>query len=336
MTTSISSAEAGMAASRWLVTGGSGFIGTNLVAELLRRNVAVLNLDNKTPLDATHEPVWRRAELLDVVAIQTAFADWQPTHVVHLAARAECDENTTVETGYRANAQGTTTILEAIQQTPSVERAIITSSQYVCGPDHFPKDMEDYGPHTVYGQSKVITEQLTRAAHLPCTWTLIRPTNIWGPWHLRYRQEAWAVIRKGLYLHPAGKPVVRCYGYVGNIVHYILKIMEAPVSLVQAQTFYLGDPPMDIYEWANTFSLGLTGRPARRVPRPILRAIGGVGNLLGWCGIKFPLTTSRYRSMTSDYLCPMDATYAVLGPPPISLQQGVDETLTWLKRYGWT
>jgi hypothetical protein len=40
--------------------------------------------------------------------------------------------------------------------------------------------------------------------------------------------------------------------------------------------------------------------------------------------------------MTSDYLCPMDATYAVLGPPPISLQQGVDETLTWLKRYGWT
>lgn len=334
MTISTSSATTGMTSARWLVTGGSGFIGTNLVAELLRRQVAILNLDSKAPLDASHQPLWRQAELLDAMAIRAAFTDWRPTHVVHLAARAECDENTTVQAGYRANTDGTANILDAIRQAPSVERVIITSSQYVCGPDHFPKSMQDYGPHTVYGQSKVITEQLTRAANLPCTWTLIRPTNIWGPWHLRYRQEAWAVIRKGLYLHPAGKPVVRCYGYVGNIVHYILKIMAAAPETVQAQTFYLGDPSMDIYEWANTFSLGLTGRPARRVPRPILRAIGGVGDLLGWCGIKFPLTTSRYRSMTSDYLCPMDATYAVLGPPPISLQQGVDETLTWLKRYG--
>lgn len=322
-------------AERWLLTGGSGFIGTNLVAELLRRKVAVLNLDNHMPFDTAHRALWREVDILDTLAISAAFAEWRPTHVVHLAARTECDENTTVEQGYRVNTQGTANVLEAIAHTPGVECAIITSSQYVCGPEHFPRDMQDYGPHTVYGQSKVITEQLTRAANLPCTWTLIRPTNIWGPWHMRYRQEAWAVIRKGLYLHPAGQPVVRCYGYVGNIVHYILKIIESSPDLVHTKMFYLGDPPLDIYEWANAFALGLTGRPARKVPRPLLRGIGLVGDLLGLVGIKFPLTSSRYRSMTSDYLCPMEATYTVLGPPPISLQRGVAETLAWLKTFGW-
>ena len=336
MNTSVTPPKGMNGNARWLVTGGSGFIGANLMTELLRRNEAVLNLDQQPPLAAAHQAVWRHTDLLDAAALRAAFADWRPTHVIHLAARTECDETTTVEAGYRANTEGTSNVLSAIRQTPGIERVIITSSQYVCGPDHFPKDMQDYGPHTVYGQSKVITEQLTRAANLPCTWTLIRPTNIWGPWHMRYRREAWAVIRKGLYLHPAGKPVVRCYGYVGNIVHYILKIMAAPPAVVQAQTFYLGDPPLNIYEWANAFALGLTGRPARKVPRPLLRAIGAAGDLLGLCGLKFPLTTSRYRSMTSDYLCPMDATYAVLGPPPISLQQGVAETLAWLNSYGWT
>lgn len=321
--------------SRWLVTGASGFIGTNLMAELLRRQAVVQNLDAQAPLDVVQLPFWRQVDLLNAAEIRAAFIGWQPTHVVHLAARTECDECTTVEAGYRVNTEGTANVLEAIRQTPSVERVIITSSQYVCGPEHFPKDMQDYGPHTVYGQSKVITEQLTRRAELPCIWSLIRPTNIWGPWHLRYRQEAWAVIRKGFYLHPAGKPVVRCYGYVGNIVHYIYKIMTIAPELVQAQTFYLGDPPMDIFVWANAFSLGLRGRTARRVPRPLLRAIGGVGDALNRCGFKFPLTSSRYRSMTSDYLCPMDNTYTVLGPPPITLQQGVDETLVWLKQYGW-
>ena len=316
---------------KWLITGGSGFIGTNLIAELVRRGAAVLNLDCHAPLNPAQQSVWRKADILDRADFTAAVAQWEPRYVVHLAARTECDENTTVEQGYRVNTQGSENVLEAIRRTPGVERAIITSSQYVCGPAHFPQDMNDYGPHTVYGQSKVITEQLTKAAHLPCTWTLIRPTNIWGPWHLRYRQEAWRVIQKGLYLHPAGQPVVRCYGYVGNIVHYILKIMAEDPGRVQAQTFYLGDPPLDIYNWANAFALGLTGRPARKVPRPVLRGIGLLGDLLGLVGVKFPLTSSRYRSMTSEYLCPMEATYAVLGPPPITLQQGVDETVAWLR-----
>ena len=43
------------------------------------------------------------------------------------------------------------------------------------------------------------------------------------------------------------------------------------------------------------------------------------------CGAKPPLYSSRFRSMTEDYLTPMEPTFEALGPPPISMEQGVRE-----------
>jgi hypothetical protein len=47
-------------------------------------------------------------------------------------------------------------------------------------------------------------------------------------------------------------------------------------------------------------------------------------------GKPFYITSSRYRSMVTDYITPMDKTYFALGQTKISLQQGVNENLTWL------
>jgi hypothetical protein len=35
--------------------------------------------------------------------------------------------------------------------------------------------------------------------------------------------------------------------------------------------------------------------------------------------------------MVTDYITPMDKTYTLLGAPKISLEQGVQETVTWLR-----
>ncbi len=315
-----------------LVTGASGFIGTNFIEYFSTQDCTLLNLDIQTPLNPEHQKFWKMADIMNPAELEMAFAEFQPTHVVHMAARAECDETTTVEEGYAANTTGTENVLNAIKKTPSIERVIIVSTQYVCGPGRLPENDEDYFPHTVYGQSKVITEQLTRTADLKCIWTFVRPTNIWGPWHFRYQQEAWRVIKKGLYLHPAGDPVVRSYGYVGNIVWQMERILNAPAEQVDRQTFYVGDRPIDIYEWVVAFSMALRGQHARKVPRVILQMIGLVGDVAGFARIKFPLTSSRVRSMTQDYLTPMDKTFETFGEPPCSLQNGVAETVKWLER----
>lgn len=318
-----------------LVTGASGFIGTNYIDYYSKQECELMNVDILKPLNPDHQQFWKKGDIMNSVELESIFGEFKPTHVVHMAARAECDETTTVEEGYSVNTTGTQNVLDAIKKTSSIKRVIIISTQYVAGPQRLPEYDEDYFPHTIYGQSKVITEQLTRKSNLDCAWTLVRPTNIWGPWHFRYRREAWRVIKKGLYLHPGGKPVVRSYGYVGNIVWQMGQIFNAPRETVDKQVFYLGDKPSDIYEWVNVFSLALRGNKAIKVPRFILHGLGWVGEILAKFGKSFPLTVSRYKSMTSDYLTPMGKTFDTFGEPPYSLKQGVNQTVAWLEEVGW-
>ena len=317
---------------RILVTGGSGFIGTHVVSRLVAKEYKVLNLSLDAPHETGHRHLWRRVDILDARALRCTVAEFQPDQVMHLAARTEMDEKTTPETGFRANTQGARNFLTAVKATPSVRRMLMCSSQFVCGPGRLPAHDEDYFPATVYGQSKVITEQETRRANLACEWVIVRPTNIWGPWHPRYPQEFWRIARKGLYVHPGGKSVVRCYGYVGNVADQMVSLMEQPAEKIDRQTFYVGDPAADIYLWADAFCRALNGKPARKVPRPILRSAGLAGDIItAATGKPFYITSSRYRSMVTDYITPMDKTLALLGQPKISLEQGVAETVAWLR-----
>jgi nucleoside-diphosphate-sugar epimerase len=314
-----------------LVTGGSGFIGTNVIEALSQAGNSILNYSLHAPLKSEQAQYWRAGDILDPAAMADAFREFRPERVLHLAARAECDEKTTVETGYRVNTEGTQNVLDAIRVTPSIERTIITSSQFVCAPGRLPESDTDYFPETVYGQSKVITETLTREANLPSNWTIIRPTNIWGPWHMRYRREFWRVVERGLYLHPGRRPVIRSYGYVKNVAHQIHKIFEADVDLVSGKTFYLGDRPINLFDWVNGFSRALTGRDVHVVPRSLLRGLALVGDMPTYLtGKPFLINSSRFRSMTTNYETPMESTFEVFGENPYLLEDGIKETVAWL------
>ena len=315
-----------------LITGGSGFIGTHVVNRLLAKGHDVLNISHQAPHEAAHRPFWSEVDILDAGLLQETMTAFTPDQVMHLAARTEMDEKATAETGFRANTQGTRNVLAAVQATSSIRRLLMCSSQFVCGPGRLPVHDEDYFPATIYGQSKVITEQETRRANLNCEWVMVRPTNVWGPWHPRYPQEFWRIARKGLYVHPGGKPVVRCYGYVGNVADQMVALLEQPAEKIDRQTFYVGDPAADIYHWVDAFCRALRGQPARKVPRPIISTAGLAGDLITACTRKpFYITSSRYRSMVTDYVTPIDKTYALLGQPKISLSEGVQETVTWLR-----
>jgi nucleoside-diphosphate-sugar epimerase len=315
-----------------LITGGSGFIGTNVIDVLAQEPVSILNYSLDPPLNEEQRKYWLAGDILDRAAINAAFKQFQPDRVLHLAARAECDENTTLEEGYRVNIDGTRHVLDAIRATPSVQRVIITSSQFVCAPGPLPKSDTDYFPETIYGQSKVVTEKLTREANLPVCWIIIRPTNIWGPWHMRYRREFWRVMQRGLYIHPGRQPVIRSYGYVKNIVHQMQKIFEAPADKVGGQTLYLGDRPINLLEYADGFSRTLTGRKARIMPRPVMRMLALLGDIpTRLTGRPFLINSSRFRSMITDYPTPMDKTFALLGENPYTLDEGIRETVEWLR-----
>ena len=249
--------------------------------------------------------------------------------MVHLAARTDTDGNNIED--YRVNTEGSANLIAAARECGTVERVVFISTQYVVGPGSLPASPREHRPHTVYGASKCRMENMVWESGLACTWTIGRPTNIWGSWHPRYPREFWRVLRDGRYLHPGGRPVLRAYGYVGNVVDQIWKLLTWSQNSVDRKVFYLGDPLDDISTWVTAFSYALRGKKPRTVPRPFLRALALFGDLVKKAGYPFPLFSSRYRSMTQDYRVDMAPTYATLGQPRFTLQEGVEATVEWLQ-----
>ena len=318
-----------------LITGGSGFIGTNLIDGLLKKGyTGIVNLDKAPPLKKTQNSFWLEANIMNLPQIKDVFEHSQPDVVIHLAART--DTLSPILMDYDENMKGTANILEAIKSTPSVKRAIITSTQYVYKSlsKPFPDADNEYIPHTIYGKSKKITEEYTRNAAMNCEWTIIRPSNIWGPWHMRYPQELWKMIDKGLYFYPGKKPVVRTYGYVGNIVHQYIAIMEAVPEKVDKKTFYVGDSPIDSFIWLNTISKQLTQKELKTLPVWFFKVLSLIGDLLKKIGIRFPLYSERFHNMVEDYYAPTNITVREFGVANANIGKNVEETINWIKTEG--
>lgn len=316
---------------RVLVTGGSGFIGTNLIADMLTKQFSVMNVDWNEPLNKAQRPVWRNCDIMDHKKLLALFHEFQPEIVVHLAARTDTDiydlDGDLSE--YLQNTEGTANIIKCIGQTASVNRVIITSSMFVCEAGYTPTHDTDYKPFTLYGVSKMITEQMTRESHMKCTWTIIRPQTIWGPWCERYRDTMLKVMRQGLYFHPSKPNVRRSMGYVGNVVWQIQGLLSLPHDQVHERVFYVGDKTVGLLDWVNDVSAQLTGKPARLLPTFLVKCIARIGDALKLIGIRFPLTSTRFNSMTQDYLTPINKTYELLGDPPFSQHDGIRRFLGW-------
>jgi len=314
-----------------IITGGSGFIGTNLIEVLESENYKFFNLDKAQPTKESHRKYWIKINLLNFEDIKKIINDIRPTTIIHLAARTDTYSNKIED--YIDNTKGTENLVEAIKDCDSVNYIIITSTQYVykSNTNPFPSYDTSYLPFTVYGESKRITEEIIRNSKVNCAWTIIRPTNVWGPWHLRYPKELWRLIDLGYYFHPGRSEVIRTYGYVKNVVHQIISIISAPLSEVDKKTFYLGDLPIDSIEWLNEISVQLTNRKIKIVPRYLFKPIAQLGDILRLTGINFPLYIERYKNMIEDYYAPTNITIEKFGLYNSSLQENVNETINWLK-----
>lgn len=315
-----------------LLTGASGFIGSHLVQHLESCGYEFCNVDIVPPKQAEQLAYYRSGSILDGTNLKQIVSDYQPTCVIHLAALAVMDGKSIDD--FRANTDGTANLLEAVKNCPSVERLIITSTQHVRRPGSSPATHdEDYDPLMLYGESKVITEQLTRKADLKCAWTIVRPTTVWGPGHLTMADGLLRLMSQGRYIHPAKDPVLRSYGYVKNVAWQLEQILLAEKSAVDRKTFYVADANMRQLDWVNNVSVGLTGRPVRTVPLNFIFILAKLGDILRSVGLRFPMYSSRLENLTSQNHVPIEPTLQLLGPSPIGLDQGIQETVAWFNEY---
>ena len=323
----------GLSGARVLVTGGSGFIGTNLVDVYKRAGVAVTSLDIAQPRNPEHRDVWLDGDVTSLDELRTAFATARPTHVFHLAARTDLDGQSVDD--YAANVAGVANVLSTLRaaDTPVV-RTVFASSRLVCRLGYQPRAEDDYRPTTAYGESKVHTEQLVRAAtDLP--WVLVRPTSIWGPWFGVPYRDFFMSIARGRYVHPSGRRIEKSFGYVGNTTWQLHRLMCAPGTDVLGRTLYLGDdPPIEVHRLAERISAGMGRRPPKSVPLSVLRVIARLGDLAERAGIRAPLTSFRLANLLTPMVFELGALMRITGPLPYDEAAGVTATVAWMRSEG--
>lgn len=317
-----------------MITGASGFIGTNLIEVFKNKGYKFVNYDKAPATKENQSEYWHEGNIMNKDALAKAFDQYRPTIVIHLAART--DTLSDILEDYIENTEGTENVINEIKKHDYVKHVLFASTQYVYKNQEVPfglKD-DDYAPHTVYGISKMMDEQYIRNADLKCKWTIFRPCNVWGPWHMRYPNELWKMIAKGWYIHPSKKPVIRTYAYVGNLVKQLDAMINAPDSLVDRKTYYLGDMPMDSYIWLNALSQELTDKNIRRIPK--LFFLGGaiIGDILRKFGLKFPLYSMRYQNMIEDFYAPSNVAIQLFGGFNQDYKENVKETVDWLYSEG--
>lgn len=315
-----------------LVTGGSGFIGSHFICHMLREGYQVVNVDIVPPKDAALVRYHRAVSIMNLPELIRVMLDSQPNYVVHFAALAVMGGKSLND--YIANTEGTGNLLTAVGGTRSVERLIVTSTQHVRRPgSSAAAHDEDYDPLMLYGESKVITEQLTRKAGLNCCWTIVRPTTVWGPGSLELAKGLWRLIAKGWYVHPSADKVLRSYGYVKNVVWQIAQLLSTEKSLVDRKVFYVADGNFRQIDWVNAFSQSLTGSNVHTVPLWAIRGLSKVGDGVRSFGFGFPMYQSRLMNLITNNAVPVDPILSLLGKPPYSLEAGVTETVDWFRKF---
>jgi len=312
-----------------LLTGGSGFIGTNLLEKFLNDGYDVLNIDFKEPKSKEHIKYWKNIDITNFSLLKQSVENFIPNYIVHLAARTDLDGNSL--TDYNANTLGVENLMKIAKELTSLEKIIISSSMLVCHTEHNPSDQFDYAPKTIYGESKVQTEKNVWANIPKCDWAIIRPTSIWGPWFgVPYKNFFDMVIDKR-YFHIGDRGCTKTYGYIGNAVYQIEQILFSETISNNKKVFYIGDyQPTSIENWANEIALEL-GISIKKVPYFFVKIIAIIGDVLKAFRINFPMTSFRLKNMTTNNKIDLMDTKKIAPKLPFSRLEGVKETLSWIK-----
>ncbi len=220
-----------------LVTGGAGFIGSWVSAELLRAGHEVAVLDDLSGGYRRNIPAaakFYRETLPDAEAVDWVFGDFRPELVIHTAAYAtEGLSHWMRRYCFTQNLIGWASIANAAA-THEVRRIVALSSMSVYGSQQVPfaEDLIPQ-PEDPYGAGKAAVEADLRAlgAVQGIEWIIVRPHNVYGP-----RQNLGDPYRNvvGIFMRQAlqGEPLTvfgdgtqtRAFSYIEDVAPAIAKI----------------------------------------------------------------------------------------------------------------
>ena len=321
-----------------VVTGASGFVGSHIVDELLRRGARVRCL-----LRSKSSTQWLDGKPVEIVRLpqddvdQLAASVADATWIVHAAGITRARS---AKEFHEANVGGTERMLRAAMATNGrLERFLLISSQAAAGPAGDGRaviegDRPD--PASSYGVSKLRAEELTMLLRDRMPVVAIRPPAVYGPRDrsfLRvFRAARWHVL-----------PVLRRGGrftlvYAEDLARAAYLALTHPRA--PGQVYFVGEPEATGYVEMGEIVRRVMGTWTVTIRPPGWLLQGGAiaGELWGFLRRRPPfLSREKLQEITvGDWLCSSAKIRAQLGwTPEVPLDQGMERTAAWYREAGW-
>ncbi len=327
-----------------LITGASGFIGSFIVEEALRRGMdtwAAMRRSSKKDFLTDPRINFIELDLASEDKLVEQLRGHEFDYVVHAAGVTKCLNR---EDFFRINTEGTKHLVNALLrlQMP-LKRFVYISSLSIFGaireqqPYEEIRETDTPQPNTDYGRSKLEAERWLDAINGDFPFVILRPTGVYGP-----RERDYFLMAKSIKQHSDFAVGYQrqdiTFVYVQDVVQAVFLACERGKT---GRKYFLSDG--QVYQ-STTFSDLIRrelGNPWWiRVTAPIwvLRVVTFFGDKIGHLTGKISaLNNDKYHILRQrNWRCDIEPARRELGyEPKYTLKEGVPITIKWYKDNGW-
>ena len=319
-----------------LVTGGTGFIGSHLVEELLHRGwkLRVLAKDRMFASDLPADVVI--ADLRDSDALRGILRDVDV--VFHVAGLTRARRNAEY---YFGNHLVTRDLLAAcMRHAPDLRRFVYVSSLTAMGPRRGETESTERGgfhPVSHYGRSKMLAEIEVMRAGTRLPVTIVRPSAVYGP-RDRDLYRYFKMIRGNLELLLGSGAQMLNLVHARDVVQGIILAAERPEAVGEA--FLIGsDENYRTDAICGAIAEAMDKRPlVLHLPEALIYLVGYGGEAIGRIARRQVFFNAQKvrEAVQRAWTCSIDKARDVIGyQPSVSLADGMAETFAWYRAHRW-
>jgi nucleoside-diphosphate-sugar epimerase len=323
-----------------LITGATGFIGSHLVDELLKRNYNIKCLVRKTSNLRWLEgkPVeYIYGGLFDNKAISGALKDVD--YVYHIAGVTFAKKK---EEYFRGNSEATKNFIEVCYKTnPNLKRFLFVSSQTTVGPspdkEHPVDENTLYHPITTYGRSKMEAEKAVLEYFDKMKCTVVRAPAVYGPRDAAIL-EYFRAMNMGLQALIGFKEKLVSLIHGIDLVLGIILSAEAEISA--SQIYFISSEKFYSWKEVGEFTTRLMGKKNIRIKIPhfAVYTVGAFAQFFSMFSSKAAiLNLEKCKDITQQYwTCSIEKAKRDLGfREKIGIEEGIKQTIDWYRKAGW-